>query len=129
MVRWPGKIKPGSVCNEIVARLDWLPTFLAMAGDSQVKEKLFEGYKVGDMTDKVHLDGDNLVPYLIGQVEKSPRESFFCINNDQQLTATAPAKPACVINTLDRFTPTSRSTPSASCRTPTRISGFPKCNA
>ena len=86
MVRWPGHIKPGSVSNEIVAHLDWLPTLLAMAGDPQVKEELLKGYKVGNMTYKVHLDGDNLVPYLTGQVAKSPRESFFYINDDQQLT-------------------------------------------
>jgi arylsulfatase A-like enzyme len=46
-----------------------------------------KGYKVGNMTYKVHLDGDNLVPYLTGQAEKGPRESFFYINDDQQLTA------------------------------------------
>jgi len=87
MVRWPGKIKPGVVSNELVAHHDWLPTLLAMAGDSDVKSKLLKGYKVGDMTYKVHLDGDNLVPYLTGQVEKSPRESFIYINDDQQMTA------------------------------------------
>jgi arylsulfatase len=86
MVRWPGHIKPGSVSNEMVAHLDWLPTLLAMAGDTQVKNKLLKGYKVGDMTYKVHLDGDNLVPYLTGQVAKSPRVSFLYINDDQQLT-------------------------------------------
>jgi hypothetical protein len=52
----------------------------------QVKDKLLKGYKVGDMTYKVHLDGYNLVPYLTGQVAKSPRESFLYINDDQQLT-------------------------------------------
>ena len=87
MFRWPGKIKPGRVSNEIVAQLDMLPTLLAIAGDTQVKDKLLAGYKVGEMTYKVHLDGDNLVPYLTGQVAKSPRESFFYINDDQQLTA------------------------------------------
>ena len=51
-----------------------------------MKEKLLKGYKVGDMTYKVHLDGDNLVPYLTGQAEKSPRESFLYVNDDQQLT-------------------------------------------
>jgi arylsulfatase A-like enzyme len=86
MVRWPGKIKPGQVSNEMVAHLDWLPTLLAVAGDSQVKDKLLKGYKVGDMTYKAHLDGDNLVPYLTGKAEKSPRVSFFYINDDQQLT-------------------------------------------
>jgi arylsulfatase A-like enzyme len=87
MVRWPGHIKPGSVSNELVAHLDWLPTFLAMAGDTEVKDELLKGYKVGDMTYKVHLDGDNLVPYLTGQVNKGPRESFLYINDDQQLVA------------------------------------------
>jgi len=86
MVRWPGHIKPGSVSNQIVAHLDWLPTFVAMAGDPQVKEELLKGYKVGDTTYKVHLDGDNLVPYLTGQVAESPRVSFLYINDDQQLT-------------------------------------------
>ena len=62
MVRWPGKIKPGQISNEMVAHHDWLPTLLAIAGDPQVKDQLLKGYKVGDMTYKVHLDGDNLVP-------------------------------------------------------------------
>ena len=87
MVRWPGKIKPGSVSNEIVAHLDWLPTFVAMAGDAQVKEELLKGRDVSGTTYKVHLDGDNLVPYLTGQAEKGPRESFFYVNDDQQLTS------------------------------------------
>jgi arylsulfatase len=87
MVRWPGKIKPGQVSNEMVAHHDWLPTLLAMAGDTQVKEKLLKGHKVGDMTYKVYLDGDNLVPYLTGQAGKTPRNSFMYINDDQQLVA------------------------------------------
>jgi len=86
MFRWPGHIKPGTVSNEIVAHLDMLPTIVAVAGDTQVKDKLLKGYKVGDVTYKVHLDGDNLVPYLTGQVPKSPRDSFFYVNDDQQLT-------------------------------------------
>ncbi|MFO0955970.1 MAG: arylsulfatase [Isosphaeraceae bacterium] len=86
MVRWPGKIKPGSVSNQLVAHLDWLPTFLAIAGDSGVKDKLLKGHTVGDTTYKVHLDGDNLVPYLTGQADKSPRESFIYCNDDQQVT-------------------------------------------
>jgi len=86
MFRWPGHIKPGTVSNEIVAHLDMLPTIVAVAGDTQVKDKLLKGYKVGDVTYKVHLDGDNFVPYLTGQVPKSPRDSFFYVNDDQQLT-------------------------------------------
>ncbi|MFY4730870.1 sulfatase-like hydrolase/transferase, partial [Nitrospira sp. BLG_2] len=86
-VRWPGHIKPGQVSNELVAHYDWLPTLAAVAGDTQVKEKLLRGYKVGDMAYKVHLDGYNLVPYLTGQADKGPRQSFIYINDDQQMTA------------------------------------------
>lgn len=86
MIRWPGKVKPGQVSNDMIAHHDLLPTFLAAAGDTQIKEKLLTGYKAGEKTYKIHLDGFNLVPYLTGQAEKSPRESFLYINDDQQLT-------------------------------------------
>jgi arylsulfatase len=86
MVRWPGKIKPGSVSNQLVGHHDWLPTLLAMAGNEDVTQKLLKGDKIGDASYRVHLDGFNLVPYLTGQTEKSPRESFLYCNDDQQLT-------------------------------------------
>ncbi|MBW1818373.1 MAG: arylsulfatase, partial [Deltaproteobacteria bacterium] len=50
MVRWPGRIKAGSVSNEIMSHLDWLPTLVAAAGDPDIKEKLKEGYTAGDKT-------------------------------------------------------------------------------
>ncbi|HBE68338.1 MAG TPA: arylsulfatase [Planctomycetaceae bacterium] len=87
MVRFPGKIKAGEVSNEIVSHLDWLPTILAMAGESDVKEKLLEGHTAMGRNYKVHLDGYNMLPYLTGEAEKSPREEFFYANDDQQLTA------------------------------------------
>ena len=87
MIKWPGHIKPGSVSNEIVAHLDWAPTFLAAAGVPDVKEQLLKGMKVGDTTFKVHLDGYNLLPYLTGQTTKSPREEFFYFNDDGGLDA------------------------------------------
>ena len=86
LVRWPGKIKPGSVSNQIVSHLDWLPTLLAIAGDPEITQKLLDGYKVGETTYKVYLDGYNLVPHLTGQSEKGQRESFLYCNDDQQLT-------------------------------------------
>ena len=87
ILRWPGRIKPGQVSNEMVAHHDMLPTMLGVAGDAQVSDKLRTGYKIGDMNYKVHLDGFNLVPYLTGQATKSLRESFFYINDDQQVVA------------------------------------------
>jgi arylsulfatase len=86
MVRWPGRIKPGQISNDLVAHHDWLPTFLAVAGDAQVSDKLLKGYKVGAATYKVHLDGHNLLPFLTGQAQKGPRESFIYVNDDQQVT-------------------------------------------
>jgi len=87
MVRWPGHIKPGTISNDIVAHLDWMPTLLAAAGVPDVKEQLLKGMKVGDKTFKVHLDGYNLLPYLTGQEKKSPREEFFYFNDDGDLVA------------------------------------------
>jgi arylsulfatase len=87
MVRWPGKIKPGSVSNEIVSHMDWLPTFLAIAGEPDIKEKLKTGHKAGNKTFKVHLDGYDLLPYLTGREETSPRPGFFYFSDDGDLTA------------------------------------------
>jgi arylsulfatase A-like enzyme len=86
MVRWPGKIKPASVSNDIMAHLDWMPTLLAAAGVPDVKEQLLKGYKAGDRTYKVHLDGYNFLPYLTGSEPKGPRQEFFYFSDDGDLT-------------------------------------------
>jgi arylsulfatase len=87
MVRWPGKIEPGSVSNEIMHHMDWMPTFLAAAGDDQIKEKLLKGYTAGDKTFKNHLDGYNFLPYLTGKEEKGPREEIFYFTDDGDLSS------------------------------------------
>jgi arylsulfatase len=87
MVRWPGKIKPGTVSNDIMSHLDWAPTLLAAAGVPDIKEQLLKGYKIGNTTYKVHLDGYNFVPYLTGQEKKGPRNEFFYFNDEAGLTA------------------------------------------
>jgi arylsulfatase A-like enzyme len=85
LVRWPGKIKAGSISNDIVQHHDWLPTFVAMAGDPDIVEKLKKGYKAGDKTFKVHIDGFNLLPYLTGKEKASPRKGFFYFSDDGDL--------------------------------------------
>jgi arylsulfatase len=88
MVRWPGKIKAGSVTNEIVHHMDWLPTFLAAAGEPEIKEKLKQGgVKAIGRTYKVHLDGYNILPLLTGATDKSPRKEIFYFSDDGDLTA------------------------------------------
>lgn len=86
MIRWPGKIKPGSVSNEIMSHLDWMPTLLAAAGVPDIKEKLLKGYDVGRKKFKVHLDGYNCLSYLTGQEKKGPRIDFFYFSDDGDLT-------------------------------------------
>ena len=87
VVRWPGHIQPGSVSNDIVSGLDWFPTLLAAAGDTDVKDRLLTGWDIGGTSYKVHLDGYNQLPYLTGQQDKSARQEFFYFNDDGQLMA------------------------------------------
>jgi arylsulfatase len=87
MVRWPGKIPSGVVSNEIIQHHDWLPTFLAGAGVPDIVEKLKQGHTAGDMTYKVHIDGFNLLPYLTGEADKSPRQLFVYFSDDGDVLA------------------------------------------
>jgi arylsulfatase len=87
LIRWPGRIEAGVVSNEMVSHLDWLPTLVAAAGDPDVKEKLLEGHDAGGTTFRVHLDGYNLLPYLTGETDASPRKEFFYFSDDGDLVA------------------------------------------
>jgi arylsulfatase A-like enzyme len=87
LVRWPGKIKAGTVSNEIISHEDWLPTLLAAAGEPEIGEKLKAGHQVGDMTYKVHLDGYNFLPHFTGETAKGPRQGFFYFSDDGDLVS------------------------------------------
>ncbi|WP_051089563.1 arylsulfatase [Eudoraea adriatica] len=90
MVRWPGVIKPGSVSNEIVHHMDWLPTFVAAAGKTDIKEDLLDGYvsKSLGRSYKIHLDGYNIIDHLKDPKNvKSPRHEIFYFSDDGDLTA------------------------------------------
>jgi arylsulfatase len=87
MVRWPGRIPAGIVLNGIVSHNDWYVTLLAAAGDPDIAERLKQGTELNGMTHKVHLDGHNQLPYITGEVDRSPRRSFFYVSDDGDLTA------------------------------------------
>jgi arylsulfatase len=87
MVRWPGHIKAGSVSNEIMHHMDWFPTFIAAAGEENIKDKLKSGYSSIGRDYKVHLDGYNFLPYLEGEAEKGPRDEIFYFSDDGDLTS------------------------------------------
>src|SRR6201995_5864554 len=86
-MRWPGKIKPNSTLNGIVSHQDMLPTLLAAAGEPNINQKLLAGYKAGDKTFNVHIDGINVLPYLTGEVKESPRTNYFYVSDDGGIMA------------------------------------------
>lgn len=82
VIRWPGHIAARSISNDIVQHHDWLPTLLAAAGEPDIVDKLEQGHALGDKTFKVHIDGYNLLPYLTGEVEHSPRRGMVYFSDD-----------------------------------------------
>ncbi len=84
-LRWPGVIEPGQVSNEIISHMDWIPTFLAALGETEIKEELREGKDVGDKNFRVHLDGYNFLPYFKGEEEVGPRKEFFYFSDTGDL--------------------------------------------
>jgi len=77
IIRWPGKIKPGSVENGIFSGLDWLPTLSAAAGNSEITDQLLKGVQLGDRTYKNHLDGYNQMDLLLGKGPSARHELFY----------------------------------------------------
>jgi arylsulfatase len=86
-VRWPGQIPPGLALNGLVAHEDWLPTFAAIAGAPDIKEKLLQGVELNGRSYKNHLDGYNQLDYLTGKVKESPRDNFVYVSDVGELVA------------------------------------------
>lgn len=82
VIRWPGRIPAGVVSNEIIQHHDWLPTFLAAAGEPDVVEKLQVGHEVDGTTFKVHIDGYDFLPYLTGRTDDGPRRGMVYFSDD-----------------------------------------------
>jgi arylsulfatase A-like enzyme len=87
MVRWPGRIPAGEVLNGIVSHNDWFVTFLSAAGDPDIQDELKAGRDLNGTTYKVHLDGFNQLDYITGASDTSPRQHFFYVSDDGDLTA------------------------------------------
>ncbi|CAH1661208.1 Arylsulfatase [Hyphomicrobiales bacterium] len=77
IIRWPGKIKAGTVENGLFSGLDWLPTLAAAAGNPNITEQLLRGVKLGDRTYKNHLDGYNQMDLLLGKGPSARHELFY----------------------------------------------------
>lgn len=69
IMRWPGKIPPGRVCDEPVMAIDLLPTVAALV-DGRMPEK--------------KIDGKNILPLILGEPgAKSPHEALFFYAGDE----------------------------------------------
>jgi arylsulfatase A-like enzyme len=77
LLRWPGHVPADSVQNGIFSGLDWLPTFVAAAGNPNITEELLMGKKIGDMTYKNHLDGYNQMAAITGKGPSARHEIFY----------------------------------------------------
>jgi len=78
VIRWPGHIKPGTVYNQLFASLDWVPTFVDIAGGPKgdgLKQQIEAGQYPGIV--KTTLDGFDQRDYLEGQSKESARDVFF----------------------------------------------------
>jgi arylsulfatase len=85
LVRWPGKIEPGTQVNDIISHMDWFPTIAAALGDDDIKERLKQGTRFGDKNFKVHLDGYNWLPYIENKTQEPPRKEFFYFSDTGDL--------------------------------------------
>ncbi len=86
-VRWPGRFPAGETRNGIVAHEDWLPTFAAVAGAPDIKQRLAQGVELNGRKYRNYIDGYDQTDYLSGKAEKSPRREFFYVNDDGQVVA------------------------------------------
>ena len=87
-VRWPGHFPAGTTLNGIVSHEDWLPTFAAVAGDTDIKEQLLKGTKINGRSYRNYLDGYNQLDYLSAARPRiRPRNEFFYVNDDGQIVA------------------------------------------
>lgn len=83
LIRWPGKIKPGTNFTELFSAEDWLVTFVAAAGgDANLRENAKKGVQAGEKTFKVHLDGYNQLDYLTGKSPTGARHEFHYFSDD-----------------------------------------------
>ena len=85
LARWPGHFKAGSISNDVISQLDWLPTLMDAAGVQDIQGKLLAGYTAGSRTYKVYLDGYDFLPRLGGSADHGPRREFFYFNDDGKL--------------------------------------------
>ena len=69
MIRWPGKITPGQVSNEMVHQVDLFTTLVKAGG--------------GKVPDDRIVDGMDMADFLLGDADESGRETVLCMNGNR----------------------------------------------
>ncbi len=72
IMKWPGHIPAGIVCNKLASTIDILPTLAAITCSNLPKKKI---------------DGVNILPLMLGNFEATPRNEFLYYYRDNQLEA------------------------------------------
>jgi len=61
IIKWPGRIPEGTICNKLASTIDLLPTFAEITKSNLPKKKI---------------DGVSILPLILGDADANPRESF-----------------------------------------------------
>ena len=72
LMRWPGHIATGTICNKLASTIDILPTLAAITNSPLPEKKI---------------DGVNILPLLLGDENANPRESFLYYYRKNSLEA------------------------------------------
>jgi arylsulfatase len=77
IIRWPGHVPADTVENGLISGLDWFPTFVAAAGNPNIKDELLSGKKIGDRTYRNHLDSYNQLDLITGKGTSARHELYY----------------------------------------------------
>jgi arylsulfatase A-like enzyme len=86
-VRWPGHFPAGVTLNGIVSHEDWLPTFAAAAGNDKIADQLKAGVELNGRKYRNYIDGYNMLDYLSGKSQESPRKQFIYTDDSGAVVA------------------------------------------
>ena len=77
MVRWPGHVPAGTVENGVISGLDFFPTFVAAAGNPNIKEELLNGKQMPTGPTRFYLDSYNQLDMITGKGPSTRHEIFY----------------------------------------------------
>lgn len=74
VVRWPGRIPAGVVCDEVATTMDWLPTFARLAGIQPPDDRIIDGHDIlplifGDPAARSPYDETGFFYYFMDQLQ------------------------------------------------------------